>query len=139
LSKICKAVRLGWELALVIGKNLVLEIDKIISSLNKVMTLKSGDIISTGTPSGTALSFSSDLKYLKHNDDVEVEIETWENQKQSIVYGLVCMAITKASRSFDLLLHILLTYVRQYTANEFYILFNSSTLMTSAIGGTGKR
>ena len=39
------------------------------------MTLEPGDIISTGTPSGTALSFSSDLKYLKHNDVVEVEIE----------------------------------------------------------------
>ncbi|WP_370519322.1 fumarylacetoacetate hydrolase family protein [Nitrososphaera sp. AFS] len=31
--------------------------------------------MSTGTPSGTALSFSSGLKYLKHNDIVEVEIE----------------------------------------------------------------
>ncbi len=39
------------------------------------MTLEPGDIISTGTPSGTALSFSSDLKYLRHNDVVEVEIE----------------------------------------------------------------
>lgn len=56
-------------------KNFVLKIDKIISTLSKVMTLEPGDIISTGTPSGTALSFSSDLKYLKHNDIVEVEIE----------------------------------------------------------------
>jgi 2-keto-4-pentenoate hydratase/2-oxohepta-3-ene-1,7-dioic acid hydratase in catechol pathway len=39
------------------------------------MTLEPGDIISTGTPSGTALSLSSDLKYLRHNDLVEVEIE----------------------------------------------------------------
>ena len=41
------------------------------------MTLEPGDIISTGTPSGTALSLSlsSDLKYLRHNDIVEVEIE----------------------------------------------------------------
>jgi len=29
------------------------------------MTLERVDIIYTGTPSGTALSFSSDLKYLK--------------------------------------------------------------------------
>jgi 2-keto-4-pentenoate hydratase/2-oxohepta-3-ene-1,7-dioic acid hydratase in catechol pathway len=56
-------------------KNLVLNINKIIHSLSKVMTLEPGDIISTGTPSGTALSMSSNLKYLKHNDIVEVEIE----------------------------------------------------------------
>lgn len=56
-------------------KYLILKIDNIISNLSKVMTLEPGDIISTGTPSGTALSFSSDLKYLKHMDVVEVEIE----------------------------------------------------------------
>jgi 2-keto-4-pentenoate hydratase/2-oxohepta-3-ene-1,7-dioic acid hydratase in catechol pathway len=56
-------------------KNLVLNINKIIHSLSKVMTLEPGDIISTGTPSGTALSMSSNLKYLRHNDIVEVEIE----------------------------------------------------------------
>jgi 2-keto-4-pentenoate hydratase/2-oxohepta-3-ene-1,7-dioic acid hydratase in catechol pathway len=55
--------------------NLVLNINEIISKLSKVMTLEPGDIISTGTPSGTALSLSSDLKYLRHNDIVEVEIE----------------------------------------------------------------
>lgn len=55
--------------------NLVLRVNEIISKLSKVMTLEPGDIISTGTPSGTALSLSSDLKYLKHNDIVEVEIE----------------------------------------------------------------
>jgi 2-keto-4-pentenoate hydratase/2-oxohepta-3-ene-1,7-dioic acid hydratase in catechol pathway len=55
--------------------NLVLNVNEIISKLSKVMTLEPGDIISTGTPSGTALSLSSDLKYLKHNDVVEVEIE----------------------------------------------------------------
>jgi 2-keto-4-pentenoate hydratase/2-oxohepta-3-ene-1,7-dioic acid hydratase in catechol pathway len=56
-------------------KNLVLKIERIIYRLSKVMTLEPGDIISTGTPSGTALSMSSNLKYLKHNDIVEVEIE----------------------------------------------------------------
>ena len=55
--------------------NLVLKVNEIISKLSKVMTLEPGDIISTGTPSGTALSLSSDLKYLRHNDMVEVEIE----------------------------------------------------------------
>jgi 2-keto-4-pentenoate hydratase/2-oxohepta-3-ene-1,7-dioic acid hydratase in catechol pathway len=55
--------------------NLVLNVNEIISKLSKVMTLEPGDIISTGTPSGTALSLSSDLKYLRHNDIVEIEIE----------------------------------------------------------------
>jgi 2-keto-4-pentenoate hydratase/2-oxohepta-3-ene-1,7-dioic acid hydratase in catechol pathway len=55
--------------------NLVLNVNEIISKLSKVMTLELGDIISTGTPSGTALSLSSDLEYLRHNDIVEVEIE----------------------------------------------------------------
>ena len=55
--------------------NLVLKVNEIISKLSKVMTLEPGDIVSTGTPSGTALSLSSDFKYLKHNDIVEVEIE----------------------------------------------------------------
>ena len=54
-------------------KNLILKIDKIICNLSKKMTLEPIDIIFTGTPSGAALSFSSDLKYLKHNDVVEVE------------------------------------------------------------------
>ena len=56
-------------------KNLVLKIERIIHSLSSVMTLEPGDIISTGTPSGTALSLSSHLKYLKEGDIVEVEVE----------------------------------------------------------------
>jgi 2-keto-4-pentenoate hydratase/2-oxohepta-3-ene-1,7-dioic acid hydratase in catechol pathway len=34
-----------------------------------------GNIISTGTPSGTALSMTSHLKHLQHGDIVEVEVE----------------------------------------------------------------
>jgi 2-keto-4-pentenoate hydratase/2-oxohepta-3-ene-1,7-dioic acid hydratase in catechol pathway len=54
---------------------LVLNIERIIASLSSVMTLEAGDIISTGTPAGTALSLSSHLKYLQHGDIVEVEVE----------------------------------------------------------------
>ena len=56
-------------------RNLVLKIDRIIQSLSKVMTLEPGDIISTGTPSGTVLSLSSHVRYLQSGDVVEVEIE----------------------------------------------------------------
>jgi 2-keto-4-pentenoate hydratase/2-oxohepta-3-ene-1,7-dioic acid hydratase in catechol pathway len=54
---------------------LVLSIEKIVNSLSSVMTLEAGDIISTGTPTGTALSMSSHIKYLQHGDVVEVEVE----------------------------------------------------------------
>ena len=67
-------------------KNLVLKIDRIIQRLSKVMTLEAGDIISTGTPSGTALSFSSHLNvYLRHGDIVEVEIENLGKIRNSVV------------------------------------------------------
>lgn len=56
-------------------KNMVLGIGHIIQSLSRIMTLEPGDIISTGTPSGTVLSLSSHLKYLKDGDVVEVDIE----------------------------------------------------------------
>lgn len=66
-------------------KNLILKVDKIIQSLSKVITLEPGDIISTGTPSGTALSFPSDRKYLKDNDIVEVEIEKLGKIKNKVL------------------------------------------------------
>jgi len=65
--------------------NLVLKIDKIIQSLSKVMTLEPGDIISTGTPSGTVLSLSSHMKYLQDGDVVEVEIEQLGKIRNRIV------------------------------------------------------
>jgi 2-keto-4-pentenoate hydratase/2-oxohepta-3-ene-1,7-dioic acid hydratase in catechol pathway len=67
-------------------KNLVLKIDRIIHSLSKVMTLEPGDIISTGTPSGTVLSLSSHVKYLQHGDVVEVEIEKLGKIKNRVAF-----------------------------------------------------
>ena len=68
-------------------KNLVLKVDRIIHRLSKVMTLEPGDIISTGTPTGTALSFSSHLNvYLRHGDVVEVEIEKLGKIRNSVVF-----------------------------------------------------
>ncbi len=54
--------------------NMALKIDRIVSSLSKVMTLEQGDIIATGTPSGVAI-FMSQPKFLGHGDIVEIEIE----------------------------------------------------------------
>ncbi|MDQ4015606.1 MAG: fumarylacetoacetate hydrolase family protein [Thermoproteota archaeon] len=68
-------------------KNLVLKIDRIIHSLSKVMTLEPGDIISSGTPSGTALSLSSHLNaYLQHDDIVEVELEKLGKIRNPVVF-----------------------------------------------------
>lgn len=67
--------------------NLVLKIDKTISSLSKAMTLEPGDIISTGTPSGTVLSLSSHVKYLQHGDVVEVEIEKLGKIKNRVIFS----------------------------------------------------
>lgn len=66
--------------------NMVLKVDRIIHSLSKVMTLEPGDIISTGTPSGTVLSLSSHLKYLQQDDVVEVEVERLGKLRNKVVF-----------------------------------------------------
>jgi 2-keto-4-pentenoate hydratase/2-oxohepta-3-ene-1,7-dioic acid hydratase in catechol pathway len=64
-----------------------LKVDRIIHRLSKVMTLEPGDIISSGTPSGTALSFSSHMNaYLRHDDMVEVEIEKLGKIRNAVVF-----------------------------------------------------
>jgi 2-keto-4-pentenoate hydratase/2-oxohepta-3-ene-1,7-dioic acid hydratase in catechol pathway len=54
--------------------NMVIPIKRIISSLSSIMTIEAGDIISTGTPAGVAMSMA-EPKYLKHGDIVEITIE----------------------------------------------------------------
>jgi len=66
-------------------ENMVLKVNEIITKLSKIMTLEPGDIISTGTPSGTGLSLSSTSKYLKNNDIVEVEIENLGKIRNKVV------------------------------------------------------
>ena len=50
------------------------------------MTLEPGDIISTGIPSGTVLSLSSHLKYLKDGDVVEVEIDRLGKTRNKVTF-----------------------------------------------------
>lgn len=54
--------------------NMVLSIKKIIASLSSVMTIEAGDIISTGTPAGVAMSMK-EPRYLEDGDVVEITIE----------------------------------------------------------------
>ncbi|MHC6180399.1 fumarylacetoacetate hydrolase family protein [Clostridium sp. JNZ X4-2] len=55
-------------------KNLIFDIPYIISDLSRGLTLKAGDIISTGTPSGVGMGFDP-IKALKNGDMVECYIE----------------------------------------------------------------
>ena len=67
------------------SENMVLPIKKIISSLSMVMTIEAGDIISTGTPAGVAMSMK-DPKYLKDGDTVEISIEKLGTIRNRIVF-----------------------------------------------------
>lgn len=56
------------------SSNMVIPIRKIIASLSNLITIEAGDIISTGTPAGVAMSMR-EPRYLKQDDIVEISIE----------------------------------------------------------------
>ena len=68
------------------SSKMVISIEKIISSLSKVMTLEAGDIISTGTPAGVAMSMK-EPKYLKSGDVVEITIENLGTTRNRITFA----------------------------------------------------
>jgi 2-keto-4-pentenoate hydratase/2-oxohepta-3-ene-1,7-dioic acid hydratase in catechol pathway len=68
------------------SNNMVITIRKIISSLSNLMTIEPGDIISTGTPAGVAMSMK-EPKYLKHDDVVEISIEKLGSIKNKILFN----------------------------------------------------
>ena len=63
--------------------NMHLKPYEIVSKLSRSMTLEKGDIISTGTPSGTVLNNPA-LQYLKDGDWIEMEIEGLGTLKNSV-------------------------------------------------------
>jgi 2-keto-4-pentenoate hydratase/2-oxohepta-3-ene-1,7-dioic acid hydratase in catechol pathway len=65
---------------------MVISIEKTISSLSKVMTLEAGDIISTGTPAGVAMSMK-EPKYLNNGDVVEITIENLGTIRNRITFA----------------------------------------------------
>jgi 2-keto-4-pentenoate hydratase/2-oxohepta-3-ene-1,7-dioic acid hydratase in catechol pathway len=67
------------------SSNMVIPIRRIISMLSRTMTLEPGDIISTGTPAGVAMSMK-EPKYLKHGDVVEITIEKLGSIRNRIVF-----------------------------------------------------
>jgi len=68
------------------SSKMVISIERIISSLSKVMTLEAGDIISTGTPAGVAMSMK-EPKYLKNGDIVEITIENLGTIRNRITFA----------------------------------------------------
>ncbi|HEX2014923.1 MAG TPA: fumarylacetoacetate hydrolase family protein, partial [Nitrososphaera sp.] len=67
------------------SSNMVIPIKRIISTLSVTMTLEPGDIISTGTPAGVAMSMK-EPRYLKHGDVVEITIEKLGMIKNRILF-----------------------------------------------------
>src|SRR6478672_3907579 len=66
--------------------NMVLPIKRIISSLSSVMTIEAGDIISTGTPAGVAMSMK-EPRYLRDGDIVEIAIEKLGMIRNRVVFA----------------------------------------------------
>jgi len=66
--------------------NMVLPVKKIISSLSSVMTIEAGDIISTCTPAGVAMSMK-EPRYLKDGDIVEIIIEKLGMIRNRVVFA----------------------------------------------------
>jgi 2-keto-4-pentenoate hydratase/2-oxohepta-3-ene-1,7-dioic acid hydratase in catechol pathway len=67
------------------SSNMVIPVRRIISTLSVTMTLEPGDIISTGTPAGVAMSMK-EPRYLKDGDMVEISIEKLGSIKNRIVF-----------------------------------------------------
>jgi 2-keto-4-pentenoate hydratase/2-oxohepta-3-ene-1,7-dioic acid hydratase in catechol pathway len=67
------------------SSNMVLSIKRIISGLTRTMTLEPGDIISTGTPAGVAMSMK-EPRYLKNGDIVEIAIERLGTIRHKILF-----------------------------------------------------
>jgi len=67
------------------SSNMVIPVRRMISALSRTMTLEPGDIISTGTPAGVAMSMK-EPRYLKDGDMVEITIEKLGTIRNRIVF-----------------------------------------------------
>jgi len=67
------------------SSNMVIPVSRIISALSVTMTLEPGDIISTGTPAGVAMSMKVP-RYLKNGDLVEISIEKLGMIRNRVVF-----------------------------------------------------
>ena len=67
------------------SSKMVIPIKKIISSLSQLITIEPGDIISTGTPAGVAMSMNNP-KYLKDGDLVEISVENLGTIRNKVIF-----------------------------------------------------
>ncbi|HJT83475.1 MAG TPA: fumarylacetoacetate hydrolase family protein [Nitrososphaeraceae archaeon] len=67
------------------SSKMVLPITRIISSLSQLITIEAGDIISTGTPAGVAMSMNNP-KYLKDGDLIEISIDKLGMIRNKVVF-----------------------------------------------------
>ena len=65
-------------------KNMIFTVEYIISYLSFFMTLKPGDIITTGTPPGCGIGRSPQI-FLKHGDEMKLKIDNMGTQKQKVL------------------------------------------------------
>lgn len=66
------------------SRTMIFRIPFLISYISQFMTLKAGDVISTGTPPGVGLGQSPPV-YLKAGDVIELEIGSLGRQRQQVV------------------------------------------------------
>lgn len=66
-------------------KTMVFDVAQVVSAVSQYMSLQPGDIITTGTPPGVAMSMKPNPSYLKSGDVVEASIESLGAQKQLVV------------------------------------------------------
>jgi 2,4-didehydro-3-deoxy-L-rhamnonate hydrolase len=66
--------------------NMIFDVPYLVSYVSQFMRLLPGDVLSTGTPAGVALGFSTP-RYLQTGDIVELGIEGLGTSRQQIMNG----------------------------------------------------
>ena len=64
-------------------QNMIFGVNHLVSYLSFFMTLKSGDIITTGTPPGVGMGRKPQI-FLKSGDEMELQIDGLGSQKQKV-------------------------------------------------------
>ena len=65
-------------------QDMIFKVTHLVSYLSYFMTLKPGDIITTGTPPGCGIG-KNPQKFLKHNDEMTLSINSLGEQKQKVI------------------------------------------------------
>lgn len=65
--------------------DMIFKLPKIISNLSKYMTLRTGDIIITGTPEGVGAGIKPTPQFLRSGDTIEVEVKGLGQQKMKVI------------------------------------------------------